>query len=149
MVTSFEIQFQFMWFDDEYARGMDQEELRNFLMATHDSHYPRYVQYIIEMIYNSDLSNRFMDDEEEYIRRLAQCISFNRDNIVATLNLPRRLWCTDGPYYNEHFLHHMREFYVDELRDFVASDIETREDNPTGPSICVHQSNAIVTVNII
>jgi hypothetical protein len=101
------------------------------------------------MIYNTDLSNRYLDDDDEYTRRLAQCISFNNQTAVATLSLPRNLWCVDGPYYNEHFVRRMREFYIDELKEFVESDIETREDYPTGPSICIHENGAILTVNII
>ena len=146
---SFTIKFQFVPLDDEFGRDMSKEDLRAFLLEPWNTIYARYVEYILQMLSLTDLNNRYTDNEDEYRQRVAQCITFNQDTLVATLTLPRKLWCADGPYYNEHFTRHMREFYVDELRDFVQNDINVRSEHQAGPSVCTHPSGAIVTVNVI
>jgi len=135
---SFAIGFQFVGVPD----------LREFLLESWNSIYPRYVECILQMLNFTDLNNRFMDNEDEYRQRVAQCITFNQQTLVATLTLPRKLWCADGPYYNEHFTRHMREFYVDELREFVQDATNLHGSNE-GPSVYMHPSGETVTVNII
>ena len=123
-------------------------DLREFLFESWNSIYPRYVECILQMLNFTDLNNRFMDNEDEYRQRVAQCITFNQQTLVATLTLPRKLWCADGPYYNEHFTRHMREFYVDELREFVQDATNLRGSNE-GPSVYMHPSGETVTINVI
>lgn len=144
---SFVIHLQFYWLHGEL--DMSRHELKEFLLETYDSTYPRYIEYILQMIHFTDLSNRFMDDEHDYRQRVAQSITFDQEGFIATLTLARKLWCADGPYYNQNFCKHMREFYVDELKDFVENDVNNGTSTNVNELLYTHPSGAIVTVNII
>ena len=146
---SFTIQFQFYWLDDELGKDMNKEELKSFLLESYNSVYPRYVEYILQMIELTDASNRFIDNEDEFTQNVAHCIRFDSHTLVATLEMPRKLWCADGPYWSQHFTKYMRGFYIDEFKEFVETEVNIRSQNQAGPSVCTHPSGAIATVNII